>query len=96
MAQRYADPPRFWFAARIRLLFRVAWRPRYFPSLLRPPICQRRDVKTDDLQNALVRLIERLRERMGPRAASDLLESYAWDLAAEADRLESDQDDSTA
>ena len=40
-----------------------------------------------DLQAALARLVEALRERLGPAAASDLLESYALDLAAEADEL---------
>jgi hypothetical protein len=53
-------------------------------------------VKNDDLKNALARLVELLRERLGPAAASDLLESYALDLAAEADNLESSQDDPAA
>ena len=49
--------------------------------------------KHDDLQSALARLVAMLRERMGPGPASDLLESYALDLAREADREEASQDD---
>lgn len=43
-------------------------------------------MKSDDLQLALARLVDLLRERMGPKAAADLLESFALDLATEADR----------
>jgi hypothetical protein len=52
--------------------------------------------KHEDLQSALARLVEMLRERLGPAAASDLLESYALDLAQEADREKAGQDDPAA
>ena len=50
----------------------------------------------DDLQSALARLVEMLRERLGAGPASDLLESYALDLAREADRETAGQDDSAS
>ena len=53
-------------------------------------------VAPTDEEVALARAVDLLREKLGPRRAADLLESYALDLATEADKLESDRDGSAA
>ena len=48
-----------------------------------------RNAMSDDARaeiSALALVVERLREKLGPRHSADLLESFALDLAAEADR----------
>lgn len=49
-------------------------------------------VAPTDEEVALARAVDLLREKLGPRRAADLLESYALDLATEADKQEDDLD----